>query len=858
MSDTATPNEARLHHGREMAVNRLVFGAMTGIYFIVADARPALLLAISLYVGFSVILFGWLRWRPDRDLRATLAIALMADVAMISASMHLDGPGNAALFPLYLWMIQGNGFRLGIKPLFFATGISFAAFAAVIASTPYWRNQLTLSLSLLIALVVLPAYSSTLIRKLSRARLDAEEASRAKSMFLAAISHELRTPLNAIVGSVSLIEDTPLDEEQHSLIDAMRTGTQALLSLIGSVLSFSRVEAGLMPLNREPLDLALLLVEIRDLIAIQARLKSLSLSIHIGAEVPRRVLGDRKHLFEVLLNLAANAVKFTHSGSICLSVEPAVPRSGDQAANQDGPASHLRFKISDTGIGIAPEAQERIFDVFSQADSSILDRFGGTGLGLAISRKLVTLMGGDIGVDSQPGLGSEFWFTIALSEPPSGQHDVLPELARLPPRPTSAVLLCDDAVLADTLEATFHALGLAVRRAAGLHEALYAPGGRQNGEILFLHRRDPGPGLQDDCDLLDQLDPQATMPRILLSEPGAPVLSSSMLNRHFITMLTLPVSDAALERASRIGMAAARPGGRHPAARMAPGVEAAAPATPLDLPQPPVDSRAGRRALHVLVADDNEINRRIVGKILERSGHRVRLVEDGMQAMDAMEADSFDMVLMDVNMPGINGMEATQLYRLGMPASPRLPILALTADATAETERKCLEAGMDGCITKPVTPARLIAAIYALVGEDQPARPQDRGVTRIADHPNFPRMIPALDPAVLADLRALGGEAFVEELLDGFIVEAQAVLGRIDDAIDQRDITAFRFELHGLCSGAANIGAESLRDIARSREVGHSTLESAGRILAHHLRHELDSIKREQQRASMLHDASSG
>lgn len=849
MNAATTLDEARLHHGREMAINRLVFGAITGTYFVVADARPALLLAISLYIGFSVVLFAWLRWRPDRDLTATLAIALMADVAMISVGMHLDGPGNAALFPLYLWMIQGNGFRLGIKPLFFATGISFSAFAAVIASTPYWRNQLTLSLSLLIALVLLPAYSSTLIRKLSRARLDAEEASRAKSMFLAAISHELRTPLNAIVGSVSLIEDTPLNEEQHSLIDAMRTGTQALLSLIGGVLSFSRVEAGLMPLSREPLDLVLLLVEIRDLVAIQARLKSLSLSIHISAEVPRRILGDRKHLFEVLLNLAANAVKFTYAGGICLSVEPVVPKSGDRAASQSGFASHLRFKVSDTGIGVAPEAQERIFDVFSQADSSILDRFGGTGLGLAISRKLVTLMGGDIGVNSRLGLGSEFWFTIGLSEPPPGQHGAIPGLAGLPHRQTSAVLLCDDPVLADTLEAALCALGLAVRRAVELHEAFYAPGGRQNSEILFLHRCNPELSLQGDCDLLDWLDPQATMPRILLSNPDGPALSSNTLNRHFITMLTLPAADAALGHASRIATAAARPGVRQSVAQMAPGAEAA---------EPSVDSQGGRRALHVLVADDNEINRRIVGKILERSGHRVFLVEDGMQAMDAMEADSFDMVLMDVNMPGINGLEATQLYRLGMPASPRLPILALTADATAETERKCLEAGMDGCITKPVTPARLIAAIYALVGEDLPARPQDRGVTRIADHPNFPRMIPALNPAVLADLRGLGGDAFVEELLGGFIAEAYAVLGRIDDAIDRRDITAFRFELHGLCSGAANIGAEALRDIARSREVGHSTLESAGRILAHHLRHELDSIKREQQRASTLHNASSG
>lgn len=850
MTSMAANDDPRLRHGREMALNRLAFGILTGIYFTIAGSGPALLIAIVSYVVLACALLAWMRWRSAHALDTTLGCALIIDVAMISIGLHFGGSGNAALFPLYLWMILGNGFRLGIRPLFFAIGAASAGFAAVIATTPYWRSQPTLSFSLLASLVVLPAYSSTLIRKLSRARLEAEEASRAKSMFLAAISHELRTPLNAILGSVSLLEDTPLDEEQRSLFDAVRVGTQALLSLIGSVLDFSRVEAGLMPVTHQPLDLASLLVEIRDLVAIQARLKSLQLSIHVSPDVPLRIIGDRKHLLEVLVNLAANAVKFTESGGICLSVELATPAPGSPGNHP----CHLRFEVSDTGIGIAPEALTHIFDVFSQADSSILDRFGGTGLGLAISRQLVTLMGGAIGVDSRPGQGSSFWFTIDLVVAPDQQDATTAE-----PRmaASTAVLLCDDPALVETIEASLHAQGLAIRHAAGLQGVLAPLGEKLNGEILFLYRRDPYGDLPGDCALLGRLDPLATMPRILLSHVNALPLSSMMLKRHFITALPIGASGAAMARAcslaaaatGRSGMLQLRDGSERGPVTGRPASDAVG-STPLGVIRP------GQRILHVLVADDNDINRRVVCKILERFGHQVSVAEDGNQAVDAMETEPFDLVLMDVNMPGMNGLEATRLFRLSMPHSPRLPILALTADATTETQRNCLEAGMDGCITKPVTPARLIAAISDLVGAD-PAPVRDRGVMLIADHPRFPSMIPALDPAVLSELRTLGGAGFVAELLEGFIADAHLLIGRVDAAVDAQDMTGFRFELHALCSGAANIGAAALRDSAASRNVSQATLRTTGRVLAQRLRHELACLERDWHKMASLQDQSS-
>ena len=842
---TAEGDAAR--HGREMALNRMVFGTLIAIYFATFGAGRALLVTLICYMAFASLLYGWLRLMPGRAQFATSACAMIADLGVISLGMHLDGPGNAALFPLYFWVIQGNGFRFGIKPLFAATALAFAGFAAVAATTPYWREQPALSASLLAALIALPSYSGALIRKLSRARLAAEEASHAKSMFLAAISHELRTPLNAILGSVSLIEDTPLDEEQRSLFGAMRTGTQALLSLIGSVLNFSRVEAGLMPVAREAVDLARLLVEVRDLVAIQARMKSLQLGVHVGASVPRHCLGDRVHLLEVLLNLAANAIKFTEAGGVCISVGMAPPVDGD------GAEPELRFEVTDTGIGIALEAQARIFEVFSQADPSILDRFGGTGLGLAISRQLVSLMGGSIGVDSRPGRGSSFWFAVPLQAvAPEATPSIMPAGA--------AVLLCDEPALAGQIEAGLRAQGMTVRRAAALG-SLFASGETPlSPEILFLYRRDPNGDLASDCALLSRLDPRGAIPRVLLCAGQAPPLPPSMLKRHFNTTLSVPAAQEAWSRACGVG-AAGLPVARAQSGNAAHGQPYAKP--------------HGSRGLHVLVADDNEINRRVIGKILERSGHRVTQVEDGLQALDAMEGETFDLVLMDVNMPGMNGLEATRMFRLAAPPTPHLPILALTADATAETECCCLAAGMDRCITKPVTPAHLVATIEAMMpagGDDTHSAHQmgadqktasGRAVTAISEHPRFLKRLPALDlPAldldVLAELRALGGHGFVTELLEGFVADAAILIGRIEASVVARDMTGFRSELHALCSAGANIGAASIRDAATVRTVSAASLGGDGPIIVQKLRQELASLERAWRGIEMPPEQSSG
>ncbi len=809
-----------LRHVRDMSLNRLAFAVLTYLYFFACGACALLYVCLTFYTVFSLGLTVGSRLAPRRPVKLALFCAIVADVGMISAALHLGGGGEAALFPLYLWMILGNGFRIGNQALFLASAMSCLGFAAVVASTPYWASQPSLSLSLLLALLVLPAYSSTLISKLSRAREQAEAANRAKSMFLAAISHELRTPLNAILGSVSLIEDTKLDDEQQSLFTATRAGTAALLSLIGGILDFSRAEAGLMPLSHELVDLPALLVEIRDLIAMQARLKSLRVSIHAAPSVPPRIMGSRKTLMEVLLNLASNAVKFTETGGICIAVA-LEPQTSAQPAK-------LRFEVSDTGIGVADEAQARIFDVFSQADASILDRFGGSGLGLALCRQLVTLMGGEIGVESAAGQGSTFWFTARCGE--AEQHEGSTDSTVIRPG-AAAVLLCDETALAEAIGVALRAQGLAVRHVGALQTLRDAPSPEGLEEILFLYRRDAAGDLAADCAILEQIDPRGVMPCVLLASPASLSECRETLRRRFVTAMAIPAPAETLRRACLWAIAATN----KPSAGKS--------------NQESNDARRqkaiGFARLHVLVADDNAINRQVLGRILERSGHRVTMALNGGQALDAMEAQPFDVVLMDVNMPVMNGLEATRLFRLGASPDQPMPIIALTADATAETEARCVEAGMDGCITKPFTPARLAAKIEELVRPASPASGKE--LARITDHPRFASRLPCLDPGVLAELRSLGGEDFVASLLEDFVTGSDVLIGRIQNAVEARDMAGFRFELHALCSGAANLGATALLDGAAARDMTEATLATAGPVLLHRLRHELARIEREWQ-----------
>lgn len=794
----------------EMVINRLVIGPLILIYLTIAHwlEMPGVdepLFVITIYVGASVAIALSMVRNPGVSV-IRRCIAMTTDLGLLSYGLHVGGGVTSLLYPIYLWTIFGNGFRFGVRYLFAATAISVAGFAVVIRNTEYWLANPQLAWGLLAGLIVLPLYASTLIRKLSDAKRVAEEASQAKSLFLASVSHELRTPLNAVIATSDLLHESDLDREQKDMAGMIGVSARSLLSLIDELLNFSRLEAGRMPVNEAPFDLDALLSEVRGMLMPQARAKGIPLNLRIGISTPAEVKSDKSHLREVLVNLIGNALKFTDKGSVTLSV--------DRIAGE-GDRTWLRFEVADTGIGIAPGSLARIFDSFTQADNSIINRYGGTGLGLAICKQLIDLHGGRIGVDSTLDEGSVFWFELPV-EPAEA-------VAGAAPVDATCVAVASGRDEQQALAEPLRALGIEVRAAADRSDATR---------------------------ILDALDADGNVRPFLLvdgSHPDCEAIGHDLAARE--TAVPIPAIVATADAKAAPGSpgfylaAVAKPVGVNDLTRVLHMIAA----TPLGESQPITEAIRGGSGRHftILVADDNRTNQKVIGKILERAGHAVRMADNGEQAVDLLLAEPFDLVLMDINMPVMDGIEATKLYRFASLGRERVPILALTADATAEARDKCLEAGMDGCVTKPIEPARLLQLVDETVRQPEGivTSVPDESVADLSAHPRFRGdNRPIVDTATLHELEHLGGKAFVDEVIGEFTTECSRILDEIDEAVALNDLQRFNERIHALRSGAANIGARRFYEKCLAlRSIGMDDFLRTGRQHAKQLRFEFQS-----------------
>ncbi len=630
--------------------------------------------------------------------------------------------------------------------------------------------------------------------KVARQREAAAATSQAQSQFMANISHEIRTPLNGVIGMLELLRGTELSLQQQRYVRVAGVSADSLLSLLNDVLDFSEIEAGRLEFDRSDYNLHQLLEDIADMFIARVEAKGLDLALHVQAAVPQMVCGDADRLRQVLINLIGNAVKFTEHGSVLVRVD-VIDETVDSA--------NVRFSISDTGIGIPRDRMDRLFKSFSQVDASATRKHGGLGLGLSVSKHLVERLGGTIGVESELGVGSTFDFTVPLEKRPQ-----IRDIRRPPASAAELRILAvdDNATNLEILQAHLtnwnYAFAMAKSGAEALAILERAAAEGQPFDMVILDMQMPG---MDGLELAHQIKRRAALKDtvlLMLTSTGESMSRERMIARGLSGYLTKPV------RQSRLFDAIVVAASGRPLTRGAAPTSAAkrGPATP-------TFSNA-----RILLAEDNEINQTVASEILFRAGYHCDIVATGRAALELFSDSNYDLILMDCQMPDLDGFEATRAIRQrerdqSTPdAVKHVPIVALTANAAKGDRELCLSAGMDAYVTKPIDPGQLIGTIDSLLTAAQEAERTIGATTENAE-------ANGASPFHLESLlhRCLGDATFCAMILQKFANRSGDLLSRLARTAESGNAAEIALQAHTLKGVAANLSAEDLR--SRSAEL---------------------------------------
>lgn len=766
------------------------------------------------FLIFSIILLASVLIRPQpSDFRKYIGIA--GDVTVTSALMHLTGVMGAPWYGVYLWVTLGNGFRYGEKFLYASGVASLSGFGVVVFTTPYWDAHKQLAIGLAVTLLVIPAYSGILIRRLNEARARADLASRAKSDFLARMSHEIRTPLNGILGMTDLLRTRPLDAEDKEYVETIYASGKTLASQIDEILDLSKIEAGRLSLEIIEFDLYALINTTLRIFEIQVSEKQIQLQETINPNTPYLLCGDPHRLRQILINLVGNAVKFTGQGFVSLRVYPR-----EQTREQ----VTLRFEVADTGSGIAGEQLESIFDPFTQADCSVTRNYGGTGLGTTICKSIVELMGGKIGVQSEPGVGSTFWFDIPFntaSQQVSGKDPSWTDECRLlrwhsgnvaDEKMATALsswrVQCTDISSIDELER--HVASVA--GTSHKFDALLIDGLAYGNEFerVFL-RLENDPLFASLCVVLVGAEtyPPETGGRI---GDRLFALNSSVDERMFFNTLHACYSRHSTED-DVIHIARQQVREHYPL----PGLE-------------------------ILVADDNATNRMVLQRMLKKMGYGCTAVNGGEAVLTMLEDRHYDVVIVDKNMPDMGGVDVYQAYSMAYGGQGAAKFVMLTADATEESRVACQSAGIEYFLTKPVSLARLQEVLLDALPPQQECR--EPGNSNVAAHARGSQNLPVLDDVEFQKLELLAGSdsTFVSDVVRNFESDAEQDLIGLESAIAKYDRDMFRDSAHALKGAAMYLGLERLAELCvEAQNIDHDKFERCGISKVKELRQAVDT-----------------
>jgi two-component system sensor histidine kinase RpfC len=754
-------------------------------------------------------------------------VCLVMDTAFVCYTMHLGGRSCAPMVLVLFLQTLGYPARYGKEFLPYSIIVTSISFLAVIHTTSYWQQNWEMAYALVAGLVVIPTFHvKNIVKKIQEAKEKAEIANRTKSRFLSSMSHELRTPLNGILGTVDLLSTTQIDPEQQEFLKTIKTSAMHLLSLVNDVLDISKIEEGKVSIATEDMDLHALVKNTASIVRQQILSKGLAFRVSVSPKVPFLLRGDVTRLRQILANLLSNAGKFTSTGEVTIRI---------LKEEEDAHRVTVRFEVSDTGIGLTPDQQKRIFDRFTQADDSITRKYGGTGLGTTISKELVELMGGRIGVESHKDKGSTFWFAVPLEKRP---ESAIPVAMEKPFSRTRVLLVSADAKASETINGYLAALKVTHVKQAGNTGQAYDYARRATNDQSFHHIAIVvKEGLGEDpfrfATTLESMGIRKNMRLILVGKTAGEdasqhgyrsVVESADITRDFLNALhyVLPYEDPTDDKS--------------------------------------LSPESSGRTLKVLVAEDNEINQMVIRRVLERAGHEVKIVANGRQALDALADGRFEVALLDLEMPVMSGIDAAREYLSKTKENP-IPLVALTADATTESQKSCEEAGMKAYLTKPFEAKRVLAVLQSVTPSAAEGALPVSGLftAREGSNSSAPRTM-MLDEEKLHELEEMGPtKDFVKNLVWLFVRDSEKHIRAMEAALERRDVQSFCDSAHALKGIAGSMGTLKIMDLANEMQYMRANTPMSDRY-AHlaHVKNEIHHVRKTLMKRYSVVDPATG